>query len=244
MQLKMIKHTLLLALIITSGGIVRSQTETTEVSDTAVAWSYEKKTETYLSSGIGIGDKNYAPLLAAQHDWRLGKRKRIVVGTGLRFITFFGSSVTFTSAPADLASNTQNGDSIFAPAPFIYSVNTMINLGFQVNPHLMVGFNIDLFGASFGPNGSPDFVSNGITTSVKVNPTSLNILLVGDNDQGSLNSQFYGRYQFTDHFCTQLAFQFLFSRLTSETKIQTVPKSNDRFRAKSQQIYLGLNYLF
>ena len=238
------KHTLLLALLIFCAGIVRAQTDTTGVSDTAAAWSYEKQTETYLSSGIGLGGKNYAPLLALQYDWRLGKRKRIVIGTGLRFVTFFGSNITFTSAPADLASNTQNVDSIIAPAPFIYSVNAMINLGFQVNRHLMVGFNIDAIGASFGPNGSPDFVSNGVTTSVNVNPTPVNILLVGDNDRGSLVSQFYGRYQFTDHFCTQLAFQFLFSELTSETKVQTVPKGNDRFRAKSQQIYLGLNYLF
>jgi hypothetical protein len=68
--------------------------------------------------------------------------------------------------------------------------------------------------------------------------------LVGDNDKGSLNSHLFVRYKLSDRLGVKLAYQYLFNELTTTTKVQTVPSANDRFRAKSGMIYVGVNYSF
>jgi putative salt-induced outer membrane protein YdiY len=67
---------------------------------------------------------------------------------------------------------------------------------------------------------------------------------VGDNDKGSLNSHLFVRYKLSDHLGLKVAYQYLFNELTTTTKVQTIPSANDRFRAKSGMVYLGLNYNF
>ena len=78
----------------------------------------------------------------------------------------------------------------------------------------------------------------------KAKPTSPKVLLVGDNDRGSLNSHFYGRYKLNEKIGLNVAYQFLFNELKTNTKVQTIPEANDRFRTKSSQIYVGLSYHF
>jgi hypothetical protein len=168
----------------------------------------------------------------------------LIVGSGLRFQTFFGSDVVFTSAPPEFYGMAENMDTLTAPAPFIYSINAIINLGYHVTPKLFLGFNIDAFGFSFGPNGSPTYTGSGLDQKVKVNPTQVNALLVGANDLGSLKAQFYGRYKFNDHFAVQAGFQNLFNELTTEKVWQTVPENNDRFRSASSHGFIGLTYYF
>jgi hypothetical protein len=115
-------------------------------------------------------------------------------------------------------------------------------LGYKIGDYVEVGFNIDAIGFSFGPEGSPSFITNGKSKSVKASPTSPNILLVGDNDLGSLNSHFYGRVKVTEKIGLNLAYQFLFNELTTTPKVQTLPEANDRFRVKSSQIYAGISF--
>lgn len=176
--------------------------------------------------------------------WGLGAKKKFYVGTGLRFNATFGNDVNFITAPADLTVDEKNIDTLLAPKPSLNSLNLMISLGYKLSEKIDIGFNIDALGFSFGPKGTPSYIRNGKSTQTEASPTTTNILLVGDNDKGSLNSHLYGRYKLTEKMGIKLAYQFLFNELTTTTKVQTIPSANDRFRAKLGMVYLGLNFSF
>jgi hypothetical protein len=179
----------------------------------AVAFAQENNEVVSLAkrsvySGIGgaVGDGHFSGLLSGQVDWHFGQKRRIVLGTGLRFTSFFGQDVVFTSAPPDLAADPLNMDTLLAPTPYIYALNAMLNLGFNITPKLTAGFNIDLVGLSFGPKGTPTFISQGQEQQANVSPTPVNVLLVGDNDLGSLNSHFFAKYSLSEKWRVQLAY--------------------------------------
>ncbi len=198
----------------------------------------------YAEVGVGIGSGSFSPVLGFQKDFAFGKKKRILVGTGVRYTGYFGKDITFTSAPNELAIDLAKTDSLLAPTPALHALNIPLNLGYKFNEKLSLGFTIDVIGVSFGPTGSPSFISNGKTTKVSAKPTPLNVLLVGNNDRGSLNSMFYGKYRITEKLGVKLGYQFLFNELTTSTVVQTKPIANDRFRVKSSLIFIGLNVEF
>jgi hypothetical protein len=198
----------------------------------------------YIQLGGAANSNSGAAVASAQKDWYLGKNASIILGGGVRFTSFFGNNVYLTSAPPSLSVKPESVDSLLAPKPSINSLNLMINIGHKIGEKIELGFNIDLVGFAFGPEGAPNYISKGVSKSIKASPTSPNVLLVGDNDLGSLNSQFYGRVKLTQKLGLNLAYQFLFNELTSTTKVQTLPEINDRFRVKSGQIYAGLSFHF
>jgi hypothetical protein len=199
---------------------------------------------TYAELGGGAGSAAGSFGASIHKNWTLGKKDRLIIGTGARFTYFFGTNSNFITAPANLTSDTKNIDTLLAPKPSLSSINALINIGFKVSSKLEVGFNIDAIGFSFGPKGKPSYIKNGKSVLTEASPTNLNILLVGDNDKGSLNSHFYTKYAFYEKFGVKLAYQFLFNELTTNTKIQTLPSANDRFRLKSSMLYAGLVYSF
>ena len=73
-------------------------------------------------------------------------------------------------------------------------------------------------------------------------PTPFNILLVSDNDRGSLNSEFYGKYLLNEKWAVKLGAQFLFTEYTTQTKVQQFPQANDRFRNKPLLLCVGVRY--
>jgi hypothetical protein len=199
---------------------------------------------TSFELGGAIGSSVGSISATGFQNWGLGSKKKFYIGTGVRFTSFFGSNVNFTTAPADLTGDDKNIDTLLAPSPGVNSLNLMVSLGYKVSEKLDVGFNIDAIGVSFGPTGTPSYIRNGKSTATSASPTSTNILLVGDNDKGSLNSHLFVRYKLSDHLGVKLAYQFLFNELTTTTKVQTIPSANDRFRVKSGMIYVGVNYNF
>ena len=237
------RNTVLIGALLLIGGLVQGQEESGVVELAEVPVEYEKSA-LFTSLDFGSNGSNHAANFGLHYDWHFGKKKRIVVGSGLRFQSFFGKDVVFVSAPPEFYVDPVNQDTLLAPAPSIFSVNAILNLGYRVTPKIFLGFNIDVFGFSFGPNGSPTYVSNGVEQVVKVNPSPINALLVGANDLGSLKAQFYGRYKFSDKLAVQAGFQNMFNELTTETVIQTVPGDNDRFRSASAQGFAGISYFF
>jgi hypothetical protein len=199
---------------------------------------------TSFELGGAIGSSVNSISASGFQNFGIGSKKKFYIGTGVRFTTFFGNNVNFTTAPADLTADDKNVDTLLAPSPSLNSLNLMISLGYKISEKFDVGFNIDAIGISFGPTGSPSYIRNGKSTPSSASPTSPNILLVGDNDKGSLNSHLFVRYKLSDHLGLKVAYQFLFNELTTTTKIQSVPSANDRFRAKSTMVYVGLNYNF
>jgi long-subunit fatty acid transport protein len=199
---------------------------------------------TYAEIGGGVGASSGSVGLAIHKNWTLGKNHKFVIGTGVRLTSFFGKNITFISAPPALTADPKSIDSLLAPKPSLSSLNAMINLGYRLNQKLEVGFNIDAIGISFGANASPNYITNGKAQATTAKPSAVNILLVGDNDKGSLNSHFHGKYELSKKIGVKLAYQFLFNELTTITAVQKVPSANDRFRVKSSMVFVGLNFNF
>jgi hypothetical protein len=195
------------------------------------------RTNQYIDLGIGLGSKQNSISGSFLHNWNLGQKGRFFIGAGARFTTYFGKDIKFTSAPANLA-EAAKADTIIAPKPAISALNLVINLGVNFSSKLQVGFNIDAAGFSFGPTGSPTYG----TTKVSAKPTGGNVLLIGNNDKGTLNSHFYARYNFNEKWGVSAGYEYLFTELKTTTKVQTVPEQNDRFRNKASEFYIGVSY--
>ena len=157
---------------------------------------------------------------------------------------YFGSSKYFSSAPSSLANDKNNSDSLLLQTPQVNALNLSFTIGYHIIPNLRIGFNIDLIGFSFGRKQSGFYLNGNQGKSTMAKPTTFNILLVGNNDKGSLNSEFYLRYFINDKFAVKAAYQYLFVEYTSETVVQQLPEPNDRFRNKASMVSLGVTRLF
>ncbi len=146
----------------------------------------------------------------------------------------------YSSAPADFADDESNSDSLLLQYPQVNVLNIAINLGYRMSPKFGLGFNIDALGFSFGGKQTGFYINGSVGQAATAKPTSFNILLVGNNDHGSLNSEFYIRYFFKEKLAVKVAYQYLFTEYKTDTKVQQLPKANDRFRNKPVYLVLGL----
>ncbi len=193
------------------------------------------------------------------HNWKLGKKQKFAVGVGVRLTSTFGRKLDYTTAgPAKLTrgtstpflvvfseQKTQNWDTLTVQKPQTNALNFMVNFSYNFSTKLSGGLNIDLIGLTFGQKSSAVFVSNGVLKTEPVaKPSAFNLLLTGDNDLGTLNSEFFLKYSFNKRWALRGVYQFLFTEYTTTTLKQIAPDGTqvDRFRNKSNNIGLGVTY--
>ncbi len=216
--------------------------------------AYKEKNLFGLSLNAGPG--SFATALSWTHNNAVGKKQRFNIGYGLRFTNFIGSDLDYITAPAKYTSGKSSVAALFSeniPAnidtvSFAKSQTYFLNAGIYLsylfpyfNNRLELGVNIDAIGFTFGPRQNGVYKNNTVTAK----PTSLNLLLISDSDQGSLNSEWYASYWVTPKLAVKVGYEFLFSEYTTDTKIQLLPnlnEANDRFRFKSSMIMLGVSY--
>lgn len=203
-----------------------------------------KSSDRYTDLTLGFGSKQTSIAAGYFTDWTIGKKKRFFVGTGIRFNAVMSNKQSFLSAPPKLASNVANTDTLTGSNTQLYAFNAVLNLGYHISSKIDIGFNIDLLGFSFGPEKSAQFVQNGNISNANAKPTAFNVLLIGSNDRGTLNSEFYIKYKASQKINLKLALQHYFTELTTISKVQTVPMLNDRFRNISDLIAVGVSYHF
>ena len=197
---------------------------------------------------LAFGSNQFTTSLNYQYLWNIGKKKQWQIGTGARLTNNFGNKNFYITAPAKLTSGKTgpavffadqiepNIDSLLFNKTQANALNITVNFGFKINDKFTVGFNIDAIGFSFGGRQAGTFYGNGGTVgAANANPTTFNLLLVSDNDLGTLNSEFFALYNFNKKWGVKLGFQFLFTEYTTSTKVQTTQsgQQNDRFRNKS-----------
>lgn len=209
-----------------------------------ITFAQELKPVNYANFTGAIGSNQGSLSVDYFHLWKLGKAKKIEVGLGGRFTSFFGTSQYFSSAPASLAADEKKSDSLLLQTPQVNSLNLAINLGYRISLKFGAGFNIDALGFSFGGKKDGTYINGNQGQVTSATPTSFNILLVGNHDQGSLNSEFYLRYFFKEKLAVKLAYQYLFVEYTTDTKVQQLPETNDRFRNKASLLSLGITKQF
>lgn len=210
----------------------------------------------FASAGIAVGSNQFTANLGYTHLWPVTKNKKFKIGTGLHFTSNFASNRYFTTAPAKLTSGktgpgvffadniVQNVDSVLFKKSQVNSLNLSINLNYQITKKLMVEFNIDAIGFSFGASQNATYFgnNNAPTINTTAKPTAFNLLLISDNDLGSLNSSLFFGYKLNKTLAIKSGVQFLFNEYTTATKVQTTPTGdkNDRFRNKTLAFEIGL----
>lgn len=172
--------------------------------------------------------------------WGLGAKKRFNIGAGGRLTSFFGSKLDFITAPASLTGKPEMVDTVNFASVQSNALNLNIQLQYSFNK-LDVGFNIDAIGASFGAGQSGTVAAststlNKSTQAAKL--SSVNVLLVGDNDLGTLNSELYARYWFTPKIGLRLGGSFQFIEYTTD---KVIAFDNQRFRLKTLQPFVALS---
>jgi len=210
-----------------------------------------------LMLGIGSGVTNVTT--SYQYAWKYGKKQRLTMGIGMRFNGFFASDKYFVTAPAKIVKG-ESGPAAFFKKPIpeymdsvqlsntsVFALNFMVSIGYKISDRLSAGFNIDVVGVSFGKQQSGTYINGnapgGITTMpVAGAPTGFNLLLIGENDIGSLNSEFFLTYALNDQWSVKGGLQHTFMEYTTTTEIQQLPEPNDRFRVTPTVFCVGAVY--
>ena len=211
-------------------------------------------TVNFADATLAVGNYQGSLAISYIHDWRLGAKRKLAIGLGGRLTSYFGQNQYFTTAPAKLTSGRSgpaiifdntidaNIDSLLVKSPQVNTINLCINFDYAFSQKLMVGLNIDAIGFSFGGKRQANYINGASGKITEGSPTAFNLLLVSDNDLGSLNSELYFKYFFSEKWGVKAGAQFLFTEYTTTTKVQTYPEENDRFRNKSLMFSLGVSY--
>jgi len=184
----------------------------------------------------------------------VGKKKNFEIGAAIRFTSYFAESNYFISAPARITSGRTgpavffieniktNLDSLLVPSSQLNAVNVSANFGYHISQKFYAGFNIDVIGFSFGAKKNVNYINGTIAVNSIAKPTAFNLLLISDNDIGTLNSEFFAVYNVNQKWSVKAGYQFLFTEYRTATNVQQVPEPNDRFRNKVSAFLLGVRY--
>ncbi len=182
---------------------------------------------------------------------------RLYLGTGIRATSQWSSGQTFKTAPANLTTGHEGPQVIFSPdkkdkiddLTLKNSQVTSINLAFyilyQYSEKWGFGTNVDVVGGSFGKttygNYNPRSDDSSYPSTVTARPSGFNLLLISDNDFGSLNSEFFVKRRLDQFWSLKFGANFAFSEYKTS---RTLRNGNDRFRHKSLLPTLGLTRVF
>lgn len=184
----------------------------------------------------------------------VGKKRRFKIGYGIKYTSQFGKNVYYKTAPARLTSNQtgpqvlfipahhENIDTFFVSSSQINAFNLSLNLQYTINEKIDIGFSGDAAGFSFGSKKTGTYMAhqsplNG--SSQTASPTTYNLLLVEDNDRGTLNSEFYIRYWFHPKWAIRAGARYLFTEYTTDNKLRL---DNDRWRNKSLMALISVTF--
>lgn len=202
------------------------------------------KKESNIDLALGLGNSSslsYA--LSWNTTYGMFSSKKFRLGYGIRFSGFNASDLNYTSAPASLAGDNATIDTLLVKSAHTMGINALINLQYQFSSKFKLGFNIDALGLGFGSTTNGQFISSANTgqypETVSASPTSLNLLLVGNNDIGQLKSELYLAYALSSKTWIRGGVDLTFSEYTTSRELTN---SNDRFRAKPMLLFLAISY--
>jgi hypothetical protein len=212
------------------------------------------KKDNYFDFSTSFGQRQYATAASWSHLHGIGKSKKIKVGYGIRMTKYLGFDQNFITAPARLTSKKEdisvlfsktydeNLDTLSIKRSQAIFLNASINLAYQLFPRVLIQFNIDAAGVTFGKERSGDYTSSiysGEKTDKKAAPTRYNLLLTSDNDIGSLNSEIFGTYWIKPDLGIKVGASYMFVEYKTEDKLAF---NNDRFRNKAWMGMIGISY--
>lgn len=226
-----------------------------------VGQTKDLKRNQFADFSVTVGKSQQSFALSYVYNWQVGKKKKWELGVGARNTLYTGIKNEYiTAGPARLTRSTtipfiiffagqneENFDTLEVQRPLINLFNITANIGYNISPKWYAGFNIDVIGFSFGRKSSAALASNGINyTEPAAKPSAFNLLLTGDHDKGSLNSEFFLRYRLNKRWSLKGVYQFLFEEYKTSKFKQTASDGTviNRFRNKANNFGLGVSYNF
>jgi len=204
-----------------------------------------------------IGESEAAVSGSYVYNWKFGASKKWEAGLGLKLSSWFGVKKEFTTAPARLSRSTnvpvlvyfaknqeQNIDTLTVQRPLINSINISANVGYTLS-RWQIGLTLDLIGYSFGRTTSGILTSNGYTrTEASAKPAAFNLLLTGNNNRGTLFSEFFLSYELSKRWSVTGAYHIVSAEYKTSTINQQAPDGSTvyRFRYNAGNAGLGLLY--
>ncbi|CAH0994201.1 hypothetical protein EMA8858_00309 [Emticicia aquatica] len=216
----------------------------------------QSKNQRVLDFSIAAGN-GFSPAFSYQYLLGIGKTGKFKVGSGIRFTYFSGKNMDLITAPASLTSGQKGPQVLFTENIFsnfdtlkiakigVGYLNIPIHLQYSFSNKFEIGFNIDAIGLSFGSKQNGTFYASESKSlhksSQSAKPTTFNLLLVSDNDLGSLNSELYARYWVNDKIGLRAGLSFQFVEYSTDKKLTF---ENDRFRTKVLLPMIAFSYKF
>jgi hypothetical protein len=217
---------------------------------------FKKNTNVDLALSIGGGQASIAFSFNKYHPMFRGGNFKI--GYGLRFTHYQSETKDYKTAPAKLTSGVNdpsalfrenlvnNIDTVLIQTPNVSYLNAVINLQYTFFKKLDLEFSIDAIGLTIGKPKGATYASSKwnpadgpIPSGIVAKPTAFNLLLVSDNDLGSLYSEILLRYHINKHVSVKAGGSFQFIEYTTNKKLRL---DNNRFRYKSFLPMLGVSY--
>ena len=216
--------------------------------------SAQKQTQRTADFAVAAGN-GFSPAVSVNKLWGLGPKNKFSVGVGLRFTGLYGGQRDYITAPARLTSGKtgpqvlfvesilSNLDTLSLTQTAVGYINIPIYLQYSFSKKFEIGLNIDALGLGFGGKQSGRFSakeSKSLNNTIQsAKPTAFNLLLVSDNDLGSLNSEIYARYWINNKIGIRAGLSFQFVEYTTE---RLLTFENDRFRSKNLLPMFALSY--
>lgn len=207
------------------------------------------------SFDFALAAKNgIAPSFSFESKYNFGAKKRFSIAYGARANAYFGGETDYITAPALLTSGKRSLAAFFTEykpdkldtlrlsKTSAFSLNSKLAFAYNFKKS-EIGFNIDLFGFTFGGKQSAVFHAaesnslNNLTVSAK--PTLFNALLISDSDRGSLNSELYYKRYINEKSAFRFGISFQFLEYTTD-RILTF--ENDRYRMKTLMPFVAYSF--
>lgn len=210
---------------------------------------------TTVEGGITLssnGDLTTISLNGMQY-WGFGnKNRRFKVGAGIRLNSNFGNdNLEYITADGKLTGDEANLDTVYFEGTQVSAANLFVALRYDFTERFGLEFNIDVAGFSFGAEKEGTlYYNDGAELNITDGtPSAGNVLLIGDNDIGNLNSEMMLSYRYKSNwrFKAGAVYQF------NEYMLGTVPRytnakgtvlETQRYRAKNITFGVGVNYVF
>lgn len=225
-----------------------------EKNDPAEGEPFVKRTTLEAGASISTNGEVSAVSLNGMQYWGFGKHnRRFKIGAGLRLSSSFGNdNLQYITAPADLTADEATVDSLLLEGTQTNALNIFLAFRYDITERWGVEANIDLAGFSFGGEKTGTLTYNdGLTLATNGTPTSGNLLLVGDNDIGNLNSEFLLTYRYKSNWRFKAGAMFIFNEYSLGIVPAAYTASNgtevkevQRYRSKNMTFGIGVNYVF
>ena len=152
---------------------------------------------------------------------------RLRLGAGPRLLGVFGpDDAAFTTADAGLISSGAV-NTITASKVRIGALNLALSARVRIVAGLELGANIDVIGVGFGPSRAVTATTGNFQGVHTAAPPAFNLLALGRNDKGALDSEFHLSYWFGERLVVRAGVSHLVTELVTT---QPLDDGNDRFR--------------